>query len=154
MPLYCDTCESVIDRAEELTRLDGHDYCLKCTPPPNRYLTKGDRLEEELRLLLLDWLQRGDPNGCYTDGHARAEGMEPATLPQALAQVLEYTAPDPDDSKKSDLELAYSSLPNSDWCSCPDSEPFTTTFYDDGEHPNLHKHHYRCNDCNGITQIG
>ena len=146
MPLYCDTCESVIDREEELTRLDGHDYCLKCTPPPNRYLTRGDRLDEELRVWLLDWLQRGDQNGCYTDGHARAEGMEPATLQQALELVLEATAPDPDDSQKSHLQ--------SDWCSCPLNNLGTSRCYDDGEHPNLHKHHYRCNDCNGITQIG
>ena len=30
MPVYCDRCEAVIDRPEELTRVDGEDFCLKC----------------------------------------------------------------------------------------------------------------------------
>jgi hypothetical protein len=30
MPLYCDECEAVIDRDEELTRIEGNDYCLEC----------------------------------------------------------------------------------------------------------------------------
>jgi len=30
MPIYCDTCEGVIDRPEELTRIKGRDYCLDC----------------------------------------------------------------------------------------------------------------------------
>ena len=31
MPIYCDRCEAVIDRPEELTRVDGEDFCLDCT---------------------------------------------------------------------------------------------------------------------------
>ena len=30
MPIYCDTCESVIDREEERTLIDGKDFCLDC----------------------------------------------------------------------------------------------------------------------------
>jgi hypothetical protein len=30
MPTYCQTCESTITRDEEVTRLDGQDYCLDC----------------------------------------------------------------------------------------------------------------------------
>lgn len=38
------------------------------------------------------------------------------------------------------------------WCDCP--TPGDSKFYADGEHADLHKHHYRCVDCGGITQIG
>lgn len=38
------------------------------------------------------------------------------------------------------------------WCKC--KEDYGTTFYDDNEHPDLKKHHYRCNKCNKIKQIG
>lgn len=39
------------------------------------------------------------------------------------------------------------------WCRCgnPSGE---SSFYDDGEHPGLAKHHYRCVDCGRVTQIG
>jgi Fe2+ or Zn2+ uptake regulation protein len=43
------------------------------------------------------------------------------------------------------------------WCECPEMEKenaFGTTFYKDGEHPELRKHHYRCNKCGKVTQIG
>lgn len=40
-----------------------------------------------------------------------------------------------------------------DWCRCGNPSG-DATFYNDGEHPNCHKHHYRCVDCNGIVQIG
>ena len=30
MPTYCDKCEAVIDRDEELTRVGGEDFCLDC----------------------------------------------------------------------------------------------------------------------------
>ena len=32
MPYYCDKCENVIDRPEELTRIEGEDFCLDCAP--------------------------------------------------------------------------------------------------------------------------
>ena len=38
------------------------------------------------------------------------------------------------------------------WCEC-DKETIVT-FYDDGEHPELSKHHYRCKVCDKVTQIG
>ena len=34
MPTYCDKCSEVIDRPEELTRIDGDDLCLDCVPEP------------------------------------------------------------------------------------------------------------------------
>ena len=34
MPTYCDKCEEVIARPEELTRIDGDDLCLDCVPEP------------------------------------------------------------------------------------------------------------------------
>lgn len=38
------------------------------------------------------------------------------------------------------------------WCSC--KEKHGVIFYDDGEHPNLSKHHYRCKKCKRVVQIG
>jgi hypothetical protein len=39
------------------------------------------------------------------------------------------------------------------WCRCGNpSKDFT--FYDDGEHQDIHKHHYRCFDCSKVLQIG
>lgn len=39
------------------------------------------------------------------------------------------------------------------WCRCeqPSQE---WDFYTDGEHPALHKHHYRCQKCGKVTQSG
>jgi hypothetical protein len=39
MPIYCDECEAVIDRDEELTRIEGNDYCLDCTPTERTEMT-------------------------------------------------------------------------------------------------------------------
>lgn len=41
------------------------------------------------------------------------------------------------------------------WCNCDTSDlvPYSTHFKD-GEHPKVHKHHWRCDKCGGITQIG
>ena len=38
------------------------------------------------------------------------------------------------------------------WCGC--DEPDDPTYYADGEHPSLRKHHWRCSTCDGVTQIG
>ena len=38
------------------------------------------------------------------------------------------------------------------WCSC--KEPGEPVFYDDGVHPEIHKHHYRCQNCGMVLQIG
>ena len=38
------------------------------------------------------------------------------------------------------------------WCEC--EEPGDPRYYDDGEHPAMHKHHWRCRECEGVTQIG
>lgn len=39
------------------------------------------------------------------------------------------------------------------WCECgnPSGE---VQFYDNGQHPKLWKHHYRCAGCGKVTQIG
>lgn len=39
------------------------------------------------------------------------------------------------------------------WCECEEPSK-QTDFYDDGEHPELSKHHYRCQKCKGVVQIG
>jgi len=38
------------------------------------------------------------------------------------------------------------------WCKC--GYTGNEVRWEDGEHPELHKHHYRCKRCNGVTQIG
>ena len=38
------------------------------------------------------------------------------------------------------------------WCEC--EEDHGVTFWKDGQHPDLHKHHYRCKKCKKIVQIG
>lgn len=42
---------------------------------------------------------------------------------------------------------------DSKWCSCKTPSYDNMKFYDDGEHPELYKHHYRC-QCGKIYQIG
>ena len=39
------------------------------------------------------------------------------------------------------------------WCECG-NENDRVDYYEDGEHPDLHKHHYRCRKCKGVVQIG
>lgn len=39
------------------------------------------------------------------------------------------------------------------WCSCDEPDFENSTFFDDGEHEELYKHHWRCS-CGKITQIG
>lgn len=45
---------------------------------------------------------------------------------------------------------------NESWCECSraDQDRYGVEFYDNGEHPDLHKHHYRCVSCKKIVQIG
>jgi len=38
------------------------------------------------------------------------------------------------------------------WCQCGKSK--APIFFDDGEHPEIHKHHYRCEFCDHVVQIG
>ena len=44
MPIYCDECEAVIDRDEELTRIEGNDYCLDCAPTERTDMTAPIRI--------------------------------------------------------------------------------------------------------------
>jgi len=39
------------------------------------------------------------------------------------------------------------------WCTCGNKSG-EVDFYDDGQHPRIHKHHYRCRECGKVTQIG
>jgi len=39
------------------------------------------------------------------------------------------------------------------WCSCPEQDG-SIDYYQDGEHPELDKHHYRHRKCGKIVQIG
>jgi hypothetical protein len=38
------------------------------------------------------------------------------------------------------------------WCKC--ERDCGITFYNDGEHPEISKHHVRCNKCGKVAQIG
>jgi len=40
------------------------------------------------------------------------------------------------------------------WCKCEKPDPHDTRYYKDNQHPVVSKHHWRCNKCNGVTQIG
>jgi len=40
------------------------------------------------------------------------------------------------------------------WCECEEEEMSDTYFVDDNVHPEIEKHHWRCNKCHKITQIG
>lgn len=39
------------------------------------------------------------------------------------------------------------------WCRCGNPSG-GTRFYDDGQHAECRKHHWRCNDCGKIVQVG
>lgn len=39
------------------------------------------------------------------------------------------------------------------WCSCG-YKGTDLIFYDDDQHPEIYKHHWRCPECNGVVQIG
>lgn len=41
-----------------------------------------------------------------------------------------------------------------EWCECGKSETAGVSYFGDGQHPVIKKHHYRCNNCKGIVQIG
>lgn len=43
------------------------------------------------------------------------------------------------------------------WCKCeipPEHEKGEIIFYNDGEHPDVQKHHYRCAKCKRVVQVG
>lgn len=42
---------------------------------------------------------------------------------------------------------------NEMWCDCGNHSG-ESGYFSDGEHPDIHKHHFRCCDCEKITQIG
>ena len=52
-----------------------------------------------------------------------------------------------------DEELEQYHYEQNMWCKCGNHSG-RTRYYGDGEHPEVYKHHYRCSDCDGVTQIG
>ena len=40
------------------------------------------------------------------------------------------------------------------WCKCKNPNPNNVRYYKDNEHPQLSKHHWRCNVCEKVVQIG
>jgi hypothetical protein len=38
------------------------------------------------------------------------------------------------------------------WCTCDTDHG--TKYYSDGQHPEIHKHHWRCKGCGDVKQIG
>lgn len=40
------------------------------------------------------------------------------------------------------------------WCSCDEPDFDGALFFDDGDHPEILKHHWRCPACDGVLQIG
>ena len=40
------------------------------------------------------------------------------------------------------------------WCKCKNPNMDNIIFYDDGEHSEIHKHHYRHGTCGKVVQIG
>ena len=38
------------------------------------------------------------------------------------------------------------------WCKC--EEDTDAKYYSDGQHPEIHKHHWRCTSCDKVKQIG
>lgn len=53
-----------------------------------------------------------------------------------------------------DLLRAFTDFKES-WCKCDTLlEHRGSTYFADGTHPDVHKHHWRCDRCKGITQIG
>lgn len=55
------------------------------------------------------------------------------------------------DEQKADYE-ARVELEKEFWCECEDKD--NVDFYEDGEHPELSKHHVRHIDCGKVVQIG
>lgn len=49
---------------------------------------------------------------------------------------------------------ALNKLQEEFWCKCGGNALRDSRYYDDGEHPELSKHHYRCRTCGKVTQIG
>ena len=40
------------------------------------------------------------------------------------------------------------------WCTCENKDNSDVVFYNDGEHSQIHKHHYRHGACGKVIQIG
>jgi hypothetical protein len=52
------------------------------------------------------------------------------------------------------LKLSMLHFEQNMWCKCPDREKVDPVYYDDGQHPLVSKHHWRCFACGGVVQIG
>lgn len=40
------------------------------------------------------------------------------------------------------------------WCKCEDQDGRNTTYFDDGEGELCNKHHWACNNCGKVVQVG
>jgi len=91
MPTYCDKCEEVIDRPEEVTRVGGDDLCLNCLP------------ENRVNDLLSDLSAQ-----CSEDreGHEWGEDV----IQEAIKQLGQEHAPEP--LGDSTIKAIYDNLPN------------------------------------------
>lgn len=71
------------------------------------------------------------------------ETKPPVQLPCIHCNGTGYMTPE---------QVAQHEWEQAQWCRCSDIHD--STYYDDGEHPDCHKHHWRCDACGLITQIG
>ena len=63
MPTYCDECEAVIDRDEELTRIEGNDYCLDCAPTERTEMTATPKPDPKVGRVHIELAAPNDING-------------------------------------------------------------------------------------------
>jgi len=54
----------------------------------------------------------------------------------------------------SDVVLEQILFEKNMWCECGSNDPSDVKYYDDGEHHEISKHHWRCNKCGKVVQIG
>jgi len=76
-----------------------------------------------------------------------------------------FNRPEPDDEyeidcdfcdgtgKMNDKQMDIYNYEKNMWCDCGNPSE-KVKFFDDDEHPEISKHHYRCKDCGKILQIG
>jgi len=43
---------------------------------------------------------------------------------------------------------------SANWCGCENEDADKISYFENDKHPTFKKHHYRCNDCGGVWQIG
>ncbi|MCK9542644.1 MAG: hypothetical protein M0R03_11515 [Novosphingobium sp.] len=51
-------------------------------------------------------------------------------------------------------EYDFANYYNNIWCKCKDYDSDEVDFYDDNQHPEISKHHWRCRKCKKVVQLG